>query len=53
MSRMGNKPIAVPAAVKIEVTDGSVKVAGPKGELTQALPAGITLEEPESALFCT
>ena len=50
MSRMGNKPIAVPAAVKIEVTDGSVKVAGPKGELTQALPAGITLELEGSVL---
>lgn len=50
MSRMGNKPIAVPAAVKIAVTDGSVKVAGPKGELTQALPAGITLELEGSVL---
>lgn len=45
MSRMGNKPIAVPAAVKIEVKDSTVTVTGPKGTLTQAVPEGITLEQ--------
>lgn len=33
MSRIGNKPIPVPAGVKIAVTDGVVSVQGPKGTL--------------------
>lgn len=51
MSRMGNKPIAVPAAVKVEITEGNVKVSGPKGEMTQAIPAGISLELDGATLF--
>lgn len=50
MSRMGNKPIVVPATVKVEVKDASVVVTGPKGELTQALPQGITLEQEGATL---
>ena len=45
MSRMGNKPIVVPATVKVDIKDGSVSVTGPKGTLTQAVPQGITLEQ--------
>lgn len=44
MSRMGNKPIAVPAAVKIEMKGSVVEVSGPKGTLTQSIPEGISLE---------
>lgn len=33
MSRIGKKPIEVPAGVKVEVSDQIVKVSGPKGAL--------------------
>jgi len=33
MSRIGKQPVAVPAGVKVQVTDGTVRVEGPKGKL--------------------
>ncbi|HXH83843.1 MAG TPA: 50S ribosomal protein L6 [Candidatus Tectomicrobia bacterium] len=42
MSRIGKKPIAVPAGVKVQVDGASVRVEGPKGALTQPVPAGLT-----------
>lgn len=35
MSRIGKLPIAIPAGVTITVDNGSVKVTGPKGELSE------------------
>jgi len=43
MSRIGKKPIPVPAGVKVAVEDGTVKVEGPKGKLAQAIPAGLSV----------
>ncbi|MBQ9375803.1 MAG: 50S ribosomal protein L6 [Ruminococcus sp.] len=38
MSRIGNKPISVPAGVEVSVADGNVvTVKGPKGTLTKTL----------------
>lgn len=37
MSRIGRKPIAVPAGVEFKCTDGEVTVKGPKGTLTQKI----------------
>jgi len=34
MSRIGKKPIAVPAGVKVELRDRKVNVKGPKGDLS-------------------
>ncbi len=34
MSRIGKKPISVPAGVKIAIKDGMVNVEGPKGKLS-------------------
>ena len=45
MSRIGRKPIAVPSGVKIQISQGSVEVQGPKGELSVNLPRGIHLEQ--------
>src|SRR5579864_6016345 len=45
MSRIGRKPIAVPAGVKIQIATGSVEVQGPKGKLNVNLPRGISLEQ--------
>lgn len=42
MSRIGNKPVTLPAKVKINIAaDRSVQVEGPKGKLSWTLPAGI------------
>ena len=37
MSRIGNKPIQIPAGVTVDVGPGRVTVNGPKGELSQAI----------------
>jgi len=50
MSRIGKKPIAVPAGVKVQIAPGSVDVQGPKGKLNINLPQGITLEQKGSEL---
>ena len=42
MSRIGKKPISLPDGVTATITGPSVKVKGPKGELTFDVPAQIT-----------
>jgi len=41
MSRIGKKPIPIPSGVKVNVTNGTVSADGPKGKLSQAVPAGL------------
>ena len=42
MSRIGKKPISIPAKVKVAVAkDGAVAVEGPKGKLEWTLPASV------------
>jgi large subunit ribosomal protein L6 len=43
MSRIGKKPIPVPKGVQINLRDGLVEVKGPKGQLSQLLPPGVTM----------
>jgi large subunit ribosomal protein L6 len=50
MSRIGRKPIPVPAGVKIALTGGKVDVQGPKGKLSIAVPHGITFEQKDGVL---
>ncbi|HLY32865.1 MAG TPA: 50S ribosomal protein L6 [Ktedonobacterales bacterium] len=46
MSRIGRAPITLPAGVKLEVAEGNVvTVTGPKGKLTNTLPAFLTIEQ--------
>ena len=49
MSRVGKKPIPLPAGVKIEVGE-QLKVTGPKGTLTVPIPAGIKLHQKNGVL---
>jgi large subunit ribosomal protein L6 len=46
-SRIGKKPIALPAKVTVSVSNGNVVVKGPRGEMSQALVAttDINVEE--------
>jgi large subunit ribosomal protein L6 len=50
MSRIGKLPITVPSGVTVTLNENSVKVKGPKGELTHTLPDGITVEKNDSTL---
>ena len=43
MSRIGKKPIPVPKGVQINLRDGLVEVKGPKGQLSQSLPPGVSV----------
>ena len=45
MSRIGKKPIPLPAGVKYTVQGNTVLVEGPKGKLSAMLPTGIKLEK--------
>ncbi len=44
MSRIGKKPIPIPKGVKVEKTNGVLKVSGPKGELTAHVHPRIEVE---------
>jgi large subunit ribosomal protein L6 len=50
MSRVGRKPIAVPAKVKIEVRGRHVHVEGPLGKLDAVVPPGVTIHVEDSVL---
>ena len=41
MSRIGNKPVSIPAGVTVDVLEGKLLVKGPKGSLEVALNSGI------------
>ena len=44
MSRVGKKPLAIPAGVQVTVAGEVVKVKGPKGELQQTLHPHVSLK---------
>lgn len=52
MSRIGKKPIPMPAGVKYTVSENgdTVLVEGPKGKVTAMLPGGITLIQQDGSL---
>ena len=51
MSRIGRKPISVPAAVTIDVGDGNVvTVKGPRATLTQSLPPAMRIVQEDGSL---
>ncbi len=41
MSRIGKMPVEIPKGVDVQADAQSVRVKGPKGELTSAIPAGL------------
>ena len=54
MSRIGKKPIPLPAGVKVTIahtsTGGEMKVEGPKGKLVVPIQPGITIENNNNVL---
>ena len=55
MSRIGKKPISVPAGVKVSIKDGAVNIEGPKGKLnmTHRPEVKVTWAESEKSLQVT
>jgi large subunit ribosomal protein L6 len=53
MSRIGKQPIEIPDGVNVAVDPGRVTVNGPRGELTQQVPARITIEKQDGQLVVT
>lgn len=51
MSRIGRKPIPVPAGVKVQLQPAAVSVQGPKGNLQVDLPRGITVRQQDNVLL--
>ena len=43
MSRIGRKPIAIPSGVTVAIEAGRVRAQGPKGALSQPVPAGLSV----------
>lgn len=50
MSRIGKLPINVPAGVEVKVSGSTVKVKGPKGELSHTFPAAMKISLDEGVL---
>jgi len=50
MSRIGKLPVSIPNGVQVTVDGNTVKVKGPKGELTHPLPAGITVDKADNTV---
>ena len=53
MSRIGKKPIVLPAGVSATIVDEVVKIKGPKGELAVKLPRLVAVKEDANTLVCT
>ena len=53
MSRIGKKPIEVPAGVLVAIDPGRVTVSGPRGELRQVVPQRMTIEQEDGSIVVT
>jgi large subunit ribosomal protein L6 len=50
MSRIGKAPVEVPQGVNVEISGRSVKVTGPKGELTVPVGGGVEIRQEDGSL---
>ncbi len=53
MSRIGRKPIEIPAGVTVSVEPGRVAVAGPLGSLQQDVPARMSVAQEDGTVVVT
>ena len=53
MSRIGRRPIEVPASVTVAISPGRVEVNGPLGELRKAVPARMKIEQTDGEITVT
>src|SRR5215211_5961179 len=50
MSRIGRQPIELPSTVSVALSPGRVQVNGPLGELSQAVPQRMKIEQGDGAI---
>jgi len=50
MSRIGRMPVVLEKGVKVALSDGTLKVDGPKGKLEMAIPAGFKIDIADSRI---
>jgi large subunit ribosomal protein L6 len=53
MSRIGRKPVTVPAGVEITLDGRRITVKGPRGTLSRELPEGITVAQQDGEINVT
>ena len=53
MSRIGKKPIEIPAGVTVTINGSDVTVKGPKGELSRSFNSDLTITLEENVLTVT
>jgi large subunit ribosomal protein L6 len=53
VSRIGNAPVEIPPGVSVSISPGRVMVNGPLGELSQAVPRRIAVEQRDGELVVT
>jgi large subunit ribosomal protein L6 len=53
MSRIGRKPIELPAGVMVALSPGRVQVNGPLGELSQNVPTRMKIEKTDTEIVVT
>lgn len=53
MSRIGRKPIPIPANVDVKIEDGVVTVKGAKGTLSQKIHSNMTVEIKDGEVYVT
>lgn len=50
MSRVGKKPISIPAGVTVTINDSELEVKGPKGALKTPVPNGVSFKQEDGTL---
>ena len=50
MGRFGKLPVEIPEGVQISISDGSVVIKGPKGELNLSLPKTVKVKQEDEGL---
>jgi large subunit ribosomal protein L6 len=53
MSRIGKAPVEVPQGVNVEISGRSVKVSGPKGELSVPVGRGVEVRQDNGSIVLT
>ena len=53
MSRIGKAPVEVPTSVNVEVSERSIKVTGPRGELSVPIGRGVEVRQEDGSLVLT
>lgn len=51
MSRIGKKPIIIPSGIDAVIDGNTVKIKGPKGELSRSFPVGVSITKEDGKLL--